>query len=188
MAGSPRHTEDECSRAPSTARRRRLDRRTHGDAASAAVCLNLRDSKPFARTFVPQLCCSCCSPQLPLERSWRAMLQQLGQLEAGAAGLLAALLARVRDAGACARVAGSLVLDELRPRRSTSPCRWRASRVCALSRSRDARVMCRSRVMPCGLVCDHFYPKYIFGAPVSFCARPQLAPLHAVTGLPAHYF
>ena len=93
-----------------------------------------------------------------------------------------------RDAGACARVVGSLVRDELRPRRSTSPSRWRASRVCTSSRSRDARVMCRSRVMPCGLVCDHFYPKYIFGAPDSFCARPQLAPLHAVTGLPAHYF
>ena len=104
--------------------------------------------------------------------------------------LLATLLRWLinRDAGACARVVGSLVRDELRPRRSTSPSRWRASRVCTSSRSRDARVMCRSRVMPCGLVCDHFYPKYIFGAPDSFCARPQLAPLHAVTGQPAHYF
>ena len=124
---------------------------------------------------------------LPLERSWRAMLQQLSSSKLVL--LITRLLGMVdRDVGSIGQMTDGLCLDELRPRGSISPSRRRASRVCTLSRSCDARVMCRSRVMPCGLVCDHFYPKYIFGAPDSFCARPQLAPLHAVTGLSAHYF
>ena len=115
------------------------------------------------------------------------MLQQLGSSKL--VHLIAKLLGMVdRDAGPSGQIADSLVRDELRPRSSISPSRRRASNFCALSARRDARVMCRSRVMPCGLGCDRFYPKYIFGPPDNFCARSQLAPLHAVTGLLEHYF
>ena len=66
-------------------------RGTHGIAASAAVCSDPCGSKPIANARGSHLGCSCEPLPLPLERSWRDMLQQLGQLEAGAADHLAAL-------------------------------------------------------------------------------------------------
>ena len=186
MAGSRRHTRDECSRDPSIGRPRRLDGRTHRDAVRAAVCSDPRGSKPFARTFVPQLGSSRWPLQLPPERSWRAVLQQLGSSK------LVLLIAKLlgvadRDAGLISQMADSLLLDELRPRSSISPSRRRASNLCALSARRDARVTRRSRGIACKFGCVHIYIKGIFGAPDAGCARLQLAPLHAVTDQPVHY-
>lgn len=182
-----RHLGHATARQPSIGRRRRSVHGTHGIAASAEVCSDFCGSKPFANCRVSELLLLSQVAALPPSAHGEQCCSSLGSWKLA---LLTTLLRWLisRYAGAFASVLGSFVFDELRRRWTISPSRWRASRVCASSRSRDARVMCRSRVMPCGLVCDHFYPKYTFGAPVSFCARPQLAPLHAVTGLPAHYF
>ena len=105
---------------------------THGIAASAEVCSDFCGSKPFANCRVSELLLLSQAAATAAERSWRAVLQQLGSSKLVL--LIAKLLGMVdRDAGPIGQMADSLCLDELRPRSSISPSRRRASNLCALS-------------------------------------------------------
>ena len=79
------------ARAPSMGRVRGLARRTRGSAGGATVCSAPQGSKRVANAGGSELGASRWPLQLPRERSWRALLQQLGQQQAGAADHLAAL-------------------------------------------------------------------------------------------------